>query len=166
MKQYFNKFTLYLFIILVVFACQLKEKEMKWFTKEEEYEGDPLYLRRPDYNDICRYKEKYTKLLCLTHSLDSVKSNGLPTSDYNESLIDFDGEAIDLLDEKDEGIVFLIETYGGARNYWFYCSPSVDLTTKFNKFKLNHSDKKLEFTLRSDKDWGFIEQYPYKLYTK
>lgn len=137
--------------------------ELKWLTSEMEYEEIPLYLRKPVYQDIWAYQKTYTQLVCISHSLDSVNSNGLPTPDYNESLIDFDGEVVDLFNDK-EGIIFLVETYGGSRNYWFYTSPLADYTAKFNNLQEQHKDKTLEVTARVDSNWEFINDYPFRLY--
>ena len=69
---------------------------------------------------FAEHKSKYPKLICIKHEFDRVKDNGLPTAEYNESLIDFDGEVVNLFDPNKSGIIILVETYGGARNYWFY----------------------------------------------
>jgi hypothetical protein len=88
--------------------------EQKWLTTKIEHEGFPLYLRKPDYQDIFSFKENFPNVLRVTQKLKEVKSNGLPESDYNMSLIDFDGQMCKLFDEKGEGLIFLIETFAGV----------------------------------------------------
>ncbi|WP_228853533.1 DUF695 domain-containing protein [Aegicerativicinus sediminis] len=137
---------------------------MEWLTTKTEHEGLPLYLRLPNYKNIWQYRSKYPKLICITHEFESVKDNGLPTAEYNESLIDFDGEAVNLFDPKKGGIIFLVETYGGARNYWYYIVDSKFFFKKFHELKDKHSDKNLELNYRNDPEWNFIKDYPIKLY--
>ncbi|TVZ22651.1 uncharacterized protein DUF695 [Dokdonia sp. Hel_I_63] len=137
---------------------------MEWLTTETEYDGLPLYLRLPNYKNVWEYKSKYPKLICITHEFDSVKDNGLATAEYNEPLIDFDGEVVNLFDPNKSGIVILVETYGGARNYWFYITDPKFFFNTFEELKSKHSDKKLELDYRNDSDWSFIKDYPVKLY--
>lgn len=137
---------------------------MEWLTKKVEYEGLPLYLRKPSYQDVWDFQKIYPQLICITHSFDSVKSNGLPTDDYNLSLLDFDSEVVDLFDAKEEGIILFVETYGGIRNYWFYTSSKVDYAAIFKILQEQNMDKKLDINVRNDKNWNFIKDYPFKLY--
>ncbi|MEP3448357.1 MAG: DUF695 domain-containing protein [Nonlabens ulvanivorans] len=137
---------------------------MAWFTAEIEHEGLPLYLRLPNYKNIWQYKSKFPKLICITHEFDSVKDNGLPTTDYNESLIDFDGEVVSLFESNEYGIIFLVETFGGARNYWFYLAESKPFVKTFKDLQTKHPEKKLELDYQIDSDWDFIKDYPVELY--
>ena len=159
-------FVLSILIIVSLTSCFEidKNSEMKWLTIRKEYEGNPLYLRKPNHQNIWTKKNYYSKLVCITHTFDSVKSNGLPTGDYNSSLIDFDGEIVELFKQDDNGIIFLIETYGGERNYWFYVKETCDSNLKFEKLKKHHQNKKLEISTRDDEQWNFIKDYPFKLY--
>ena len=166
MNKKIRKYLVLLFLtfISVSFSQNKTTEEMEWLTTETEYDGLPLYLRLPNYKNIWEYKSKYPKLICITHEFDSVKENGLPTAEYNESLIDFDGEVVTLFDRNKNGIVFLVETYGGARNYWFYITDSKFFFKIFENLKNKHSDKKLELDYRTDSEWNFIKNYPVKLY--
>lgn len=137
---------------------------MEWLTTETEYDGLPLYLRLPNYKNVWEYKSKYPKLICIKHEFNRVKNNGLATAEYNESLIDFDGEVVNLFDPNKSGIVILVETYGGARNYWFYITDPKFFFNTFEELKSKHSDKKLELDYRNDSDWSFIKDYPVELY--
>jgi len=139
---------------------------MEWTTRQTEYEGLPLYLRRPDYENIWEYQSNYPVLICITHEFDSVKDNGLPTSEYNKSLFNFDLEVTNLLEAKSNGIIFLVETYGGARNYWFFGKDSEFFSKFFDDLKSRYPDKKLELDYQQDPDWNFIKKYPVQLYKK
>jgi len=154
------------FIILIFtltgYSQNKLTEKMEWLTTKIEYEGLPLYLRIPNYKNIWQFKNKYQNLVCITHHFDSIKENVLPTSDYNKSLTDFDKETIDILN--DNGIIFLVETYDGARMYWFY-AINIELVEKaFEKLKINHSDKKIELDISKDSEWNLITEYPVKLY--
>lgn len=76
--------------------------EQKWLTTKIEHEGFPLYPRKPDYQDIFAYRDNLPNVLRVTQELKEVKSNGLPESDYNMSLLAFDGQMCKLFEEKDE----------------------------------------------------------------
>lgn len=135
---------------------------MEWLTNQTEYEGLPLYLRIPNYDNIWQFKSRYHNLIRITHQFDKVKDNGLPTSDYNKTLIDFDGEIVNLL--MDNGIIFLIETYGGARNYWFYDRDSENTIEAIKRLKDQHRDKRIKFEISHDPEWNFIAEYPVALF--
>lgn len=137
---------------------------MEWLTTKIEYDGLPLYLRLPNYDDVWEYQSKYSKLVNITHELDSVTNNGLPTTEYNESLHDFDNEVIHLFEPKNNGVLVLVETFGGARNYWFYTTNSKFFCKQFEELQNKHCDKKLKLHHQNDPDWGFVKAYPVKLY--
>ncbi|MET0945450.1 MAG: DUF695 domain-containing protein [Flavobacterium sp.] len=138
---------------------------MEWLTTQTEYEGIPLLLRIPNYKNIWEYKSKYSQLISITHIFDIVKENGLPTSNYNKSLFDFDNEVIHLFDSEN-GIIFLVETYGGARNYWFFGEDSKSISKILNDLKRKNPEKNLEVDYQTDTDWSFIQDYPVVLYKK
>ncbi len=136
---------------------------MTWSTSEIEYEGLPLLLRKPDHENIWRFKDKLTKLVSIEHHLDTVTSDGLPEKKYNSKLSDFDHYMCSLFDKSNDGIIFLIETYSGKRIYYYYTSPTFNIeplieTTK-HKFKLT-----LEGWTQDDTGWGFLDEYPVKLF--
>jgi hypothetical protein len=135
-----------------------------WLTTKIEHEGFPLYLRKPDYSNIFIYINKFPRLLCVTQKLKKVTSNGLPESDYNMSLIDFDEQMTNLFDNENDGLIFLIETFGGDRSYYYFISESVDYEGRIKDLNNNYRDIELEVRSQTDKDWGFLKEYPTKLY--
>lgn len=138
---------------------------MEWQTTRTEYEGLPLYLRIPNYKNIWEYKSKYTELINITHEFESTKDNGLPTSDYNKSIMDFDLEVINIFeDEENCGIIFLVETCGGERNYWFYGEDSKAISKLFDELKSKYPDKKIKLDCQNNTDWSFLKDYPIQLY--
>ena len=136
---------------------------MTWSTTEIEYEGFPLLLRRPDYNNIWQYKEKLVQLIAVEHLLDKATPNGLPENDYNKSLSDFDHFMCTLFDKTDDGIIFLIETFGGKRNYYYYTASQYDMTELIGRTMLDFNVK-LTVSKRADNDWGFLKTYPIELF--
>jgi hypothetical protein len=154
------------FVITVSCDSKIGQKEMKWHTFDTIYDGLPLYIRRPDIQNIKQYQARYSNLLCVTQKFDKVKSNGLPESDYNKTLEDFDGEICDLFEFSTEGIIFLIETFGGERYYWFYIKADCEFESKFGELQKKYPEHKLDFTLKNDSEWGFIKDYPFEIYNK
>jgi hypothetical protein len=137
---------------------------MEWLLKKIEFDGLPLHLRLPNYENIWKFKNEYPELICVTHVFESVMDNGLPTAEYNESLIDFDGEIIEKFQTENNGIIFLVETFGGARRYWFYGKNLNSFSNIFEILKGKYSDKELELDIQNDDDWGFLKEYPVELY--
>jgi hypothetical protein len=56
------------------------------------------------------------------------------------------------LDNKDEGLIFLIETFAGKRNYYYFISDSVDYKDKIEKIKKDNSDLDLDLETDSYSD--------------
>ena len=138
--------------------------EQKWLTKKTEYEGFPLYLRKPEYQDIFVYRGNFPNVLHVTQKLKEVKSNGLPESHYNELLFEFDGQMCKLFDTKDGGLIFLIETFAGKRHYYYFVSDTADYGKRIEKIKRDNPDIDIETHSYADKDWDFLKDYPTKLY--
>lgn len=140
-----------------------KQREMSWLTIESEYEGFPLFVRKPNYKDIYKFKDKFPILLRVYHEFERVKNNGLPEPNYNMTLMDFDEEMAKLFDSKMEGIVFLVETFGGKRGYYYFISDVTSYKGKLEKLKHKYSVR-LENSATIDRDWDFLKKYPTKLY--
>ena len=139
-------------------------KPIRWLTSRRlEHEGFPLYLRRPQYEDIWSYQEKFPGLLTVTHKFDQVKSNGLPESDYNKSLNDLDSKMVHMFDVKD-GLIFLIETFGGERNYYYFIAETTDYTSKVDAIRETETHADLEIDVRLDREWNFLRKYPVRIF--
>ena len=138
---------------------------MTWSTTEIKYEGFPLLLRRPDHDDIWQYKDRLTQLTTVEHLLDKATSKGLPENSYNKSLTDFDHYMCTIFDKSVDGVIFLIETFAGKRNYYYYTLPQYDISKQIDKAKL-HFNVKLSIATRDDNNWGFFASYPVELYKR
>ncbi len=137
---------------------------MKWLSTDTIYDEFPLYLRHPDYEDIWSHQHNFPNLLCITHKLEKVRKNGLPESEYNLSLDDFDHELVSLFDYNKDGLIILVETFCGNRNYWYYISSDTDYNTIIADINKKFPSNIITIDCNADTDWGFIETYPIKLY--
>ena len=137
---------------------------MKWNSSDMIYDGLPLYLRKPDYKNVWIYQDTYPTLFCITHKLEKVKQNGLPEADYNKSLSDFDHYLCELFDGDKQGIIFLIETFGGQRNYWYYTKSETDHKIYVDLIERKFGQNSIEFWSQLNPDWDFIKSYPFNLY--
>lgn len=137
---------------------------MTWSTAEMEYEGFRLLLRKPNHNDVWRFKDALIKLVCIENLLEKVTSEGLPEKEYNATLAEFDHYMCTVFDNSNEGIIFLIETYCGKRNYYYFTSPgfavNLFLEDIKQKFKVN-----IDSWSQDDTGWGFLDRYPVKLFS-
>lgn len=138
---------------------------MTWFTIEVKYDGLPLLLRKPNHTSIWSFEGKFNRLVSIEHTLDKVTSNGLPEKTYNATLTEFDHHMCTLLEQSDEGIIILIETFSGKRNYYYYTLPELStdqlMTQAENKFAV-----KLRIRTKLDTGWDFLRTYPFKLYSE
>jgi hypothetical protein len=123
-----------------------------------------LYLRHPDYENIWSYKESFPNRFCITHELEKVKKNGLPESEYNKALNEFDHDLVSLFEYNKEGLIILVETYCGNRNYWYFISSNADYNTMISHIKNKYPANILTVDCSVDTHWGFLEEYPIKLY--
>jgi hypothetical protein len=64
--------------------------EGPWLTAMTRYEGFPLAPRVRPNADTSYNRATLTNLGVVTHQLAQVQDNGLPESEYNKSLEDFD----------------------------------------------------------------------------
>lgn len=138
---------------------------MTWATSEIDYEGLPLLLRKPDHQNIWRFQDRLTKLVSIEHLLDKVNSNGLPEKKYNSTLYDFDYYMCSLFDKSSDGIIFLIETFSGKRNYYYYTLPDIRIDPLIEKARLKFKVN-LESWTQADIGWGFLDDYPVQIFTK
>lgn len=130
-----------------------------WITTELDYEGFPLMLRRPATVDRPRLQPLYPHLLSVTHKFSERKPNGLPDPGYNTGLIDFDLSIQQMFSGASDGVVVLIETYGGERNYYFYVVSEDSVSARLHEIRHSYPDENLEYDLRPDANWNFIDRY-------
>lgn len=136
---------------------------MTWSTMEIEYEGLPLLLRKPDHPDVWEHKKRFTQLVSIEHLLNKVYSDGLPERKYNSTLAEFDHYMCSLFDKSTDGIIFLIETFNGKRNYYYYILPDFNIDPIIEKAKLKFKVNLNSWTME-DLSWGFLDDYPVRIF--
>lgn len=134
-------------------------EDRTWSTGSFDYEGFPLYLRYPVGLKYEKLKAIYPKFISVTHMLRKVKNNGLPETDYNELLFDFDGQLIDVLEDSGAGITVLVETFGGKRTYYMYSKSDFSSSILEKNLTTSFPEHELEFYSKDDKEWSFIKRY-------
>jgi hypothetical protein len=139
---------------------------LNWSSAEFQYEGLPLLIRKPDFDNIWQWQEMFPMRLSITHHLSKIKSNGLPENEYNWSLADFDAALCDLFEQEVEGIIFLIETFSGERHYYYYISETTDFECRIVRVKEHFGIEKIEVAYNEDVTWDFINKYPFGLFRK
>lgn len=64
------------------------------------------------------------------------------------------------------GIIFLIETFGGKRHYYYYVSSIVDFRIRVEKILKKFDSINLTFFFKEDTEWNFIKTYPVRCYER
>ena len=132
---------------------------LTWLTVKKEYEGFPLFIRRPAALDVDLLRSIHPTLAVVTHEFIKRRPNGLPEPDYNESLIEMDMELVRAFDVDQMGVPVLVETFGGKRHYYFYVAADTDVSTIISKIARRYPEERLSWTVRPDLQWGFFEKY-------
>jgi Family of unknown function (DUF695) len=130
-----------------------------WKTGKVEYEGFPLLLRFPDDIEYDNPNPAFPVLLTITHTLTQVQNSGLPELEYNNTLEDFDVRLTGLFDNKDLGVLVLVETFAGKRSYYFYVAEIIDLENEESAIRGQYPQHELRWESRADPDWKFIKRY-------
>jgi len=136
-----------------------------WSTNEIEYKGLPLLLRKPDHKDIWKFQDKFPQLVSVEHHLSETSNDGLPASEYNKTLADFDEYMCGLLENSMDGIVILVETFAGKRNYYYYTKRDFEIKSLVDLVQ-NKFNVVLTTWQKKDPEWGFLSAYPIEIYSK
>ena len=83
----------------------------------------------------------------------------LPEADYDESLFEFDESIRDMFRLSEHGIIVLIETFSGKRNYYAYADSKKNVTEIVASLEHAYPQENLSWTIHSDPEWGFIAKY-------
>ncbi len=144
---------------ILLIAGKVVAEERPWKTGSFEYEGFPLLLRVPDGLIYDELKEIYPQFISVTHYLSKVKNNGLPETDYNQSLYEFDEQLVGALENAGAGITVLVETFGGERTYYMYSKSDFPPEMLENELSKTFPEHQIEISSKIDKEWSFIKQY-------
>lgn len=141
----------------------MSAKEDTWFTGERSHKGYPLLLRFPEERKYEETSKLYQVRISIEHTLKSVKDNGLPHPEYNDSLAELDDRIIQGLD-----CMVLVETFGGRRTYYAYSENKRKVEVLLESIKKSYPDEKFMFVAQHDPNWNFIKEYAedYEFYRK
>jgi hypothetical protein len=130
-----------------------------WLTAMLTYEGMPLALRVRPNVDTANNRAAYPHLAVATHELAKVKSNGLPEDSYNRSLMQFDLSLQAAISASGEGIVFLVETFSGTRNYYACVSDTASFSRRVKPFVDLYPEHVVTLATHPDRAWKFYNDY-------
>lgn len=133
--------------------------EGPWFTAKTTYEGLPLYLRYPAKPQIETLRVIYPWMFNVTHELEHVTDQGLPVSEYNRSLEDFDESVVRGLAWKKAGTTVLVETFDCLRNYYGYARTEAAIDSFSIEIATKYPQHKLEWFRKHDPKWSFFQRY-------
>ena len=132
-----------------------------WLTANTEYEGFPIYFRRPDVKvaEFATLQPRYPRLLIVTHMLKHVKENGLPRGDYNASLESFDMSLTAPFEDDANGVIALIETFAGKRTYYVYIDPLFDAHAFVRRAQDRFPEEHFSYSVDEDRAWRLFRGY-------
>lgn len=132
-----------------------------WHTAETEYDSFPILFRKPDIkvSEFPNLSRDYPVLMVLKHQLKSVKSNGLPEGEYNQSLEEFDSSITNPFKIDANGIVGLIETYSGTRTYYIYITEFFKVEEFVGNLRNIFPDENCTIEVKPDKNWRLLNSY-------
>jgi hypothetical protein len=130
-----------------------------WLTAMVEHEGYPLALRLRPTADTAKNRARYPRLAVITHALAQVRPNGLPVPDYNDLLAEFDVAVVQAVAQGDAGLIVLVETFGGRRNYYAYVAAPDHAESAVDSLRKRFPEHQLSLAGRMDSEWRFLNQY-------
>jgi hypothetical protein len=132
-----------------------------WLNAHTEYEGFPIYFRRPNV-PIAEFpvlQPRYPRLLVLTHILTHVKSNGLPESAYNASLESMSMSLTAPFEDETAGLIAVIETFAGKRTYYIYLASAFDADAHVRDARMRFPQEALQHEVQEDPAWRVFRGY-------
>ncbi|MGC4031895.1 MAG: DUF695 domain-containing protein [Tepidisphaeraceae bacterium] len=132
---------------------------LEWVTTLTEHEGAPLALRVRPHANTPENRKQYGLRIAVVHELAEVRTDGLPTPKYNDSLSAFDHELHQCVEDGGEGLVVIVETLGGQRVYFSYAQSDAKIDIKLNKLAEKYPQHTLKIVARPDNKWEAYEHY-------
>jgi hypothetical protein len=130
-----------------------------WLTAMAEYEGLPLALRVRPNADSPTNRAQFAKLVLVSQELAEVTSNGLPVAKYNDSLAEFDHAVHTAIEQEGAGLVVLVETFSGKRNYYAYVADDAVVKQRVRAIQEKYPQHQLEVRGGSDPEWALYNDY-------
>jgi len=132
--------------------------ETDWATLTQEYEGFPLYLRFPRLVENEAIQARFPVVLVLTHTFNFRQFGRASEPTYNDTLGEFNSAILTHFERDGLGLMVLVETFGGRRNYYFYVQPAVDLASVLQSLRARFPACALTGRRKEDPTWQFIRQ--------
>lgn len=130
-----------------------------YVVTKTEYEGFPLAIRACPLDSSDPLWDSNPHLAFLEHELSHVRSNGLPESDYNDGLDDFDHEVHQAFERDSIGLVMIVETFGGKRCYYALTRSIEEAESALKGLVDRYSEHKLTFGTKPDRSQSFYRRY-------
>jgi hypothetical protein len=133
--------------------------DAEWLTTMTRYEQFPLALRVRPRAPTATNRARFTWLASIEHRLSHVRDDGMPEQQYNACLEEFDLALQAAIQGHADGIVAIIETFGGKRTYYAYVHDDVAIHARITEFLEHHPQHQVSVTARADPRWKFYERY-------
>jgi hypothetical protein len=132
-----------------------------WLTGEAEYDGLPILFRKPNIkvSEFANLSRDYPVLLIFKHNLKSVKANGLPEGEYNQTLEEFDSSITNPFNIDTNGIVGLIETFSGVRTYYIYITEFFKVEEYVKNLSNQFPGEDCSIEVEPDRNWRVLNGY-------
>lgn len=131
----------------------------RWLGKTARYEGLPLALRVRPYVLTPENQRSFPQLVAITLNLEKVRPDGMPESDYNDTLADLDAELIDLFEKNKVGLTVLVETFDGRRVFYSFTQATAPVQALVADFQKKNPIHVISVHVKPDPNWGFIASY-------
>lgn len=131
----------------------------QWLGKTSRYEGLPLALRVRPYVVTLENQRNFPQLAAITLQLSRVRADGMPESDYNDTLAALDAELIELFESNKVGLTVLVETFNGRRVFYSFTQATAPVQALVADFQKRNTGHAISVQVRSDPNWGFITNY-------
>ena len=136
-----------------------KKTNAPWVTAIVEHDGQPLALRVRPAADSAANRLRYPRVALVSHELSKVTSNGLPEARYNDLLTDFDHDVHSFVERGADGIVVLVETFSGKRNYYAYVVDDARLKARVDELRAKYPQHSLSVRGGADGEWKVFNEY-------
>jgi len=130
-----------------------------FLTNVVGHQGYRLALRVRPKVDTADHRSRFARLLMLIHELAEVRSNGLPESEYNQSLAGYDRDVFRFVESEGDGMVALVEVFGGKRTYYAYVRADANFKARFAELKAKYPQHVVSAGFRDEPDWRTFELY-------
>ena len=131
----------------------------KWLSATTHYEGQPMALRVRPAVDSDENRARYPHVALVSHELAEVTDNGLPEANYNESLAEFDQDVHRFVERDADGLMVLVETFCGKRNYYAYVADDARVEARVEELKAKYPQHSLSARGGEDAEWALYSEY-------